>query len=130
MPRYRASWALHRCAPMMDGSTTYTVRPEGGVWSRVAAAPIISAPGTVPQMAPVHVGLPWLATATLVTPSSGGEASDDVTFTATGTQQYLWGSSNATSECGLTTTLPTNVVLEAINSGEWMSFSPCTPCGR
>ena len=46
------------------------------------AAPIISASGTVPRMAPVHMELPWLATATLVTPSSLREASDDVTFTA------------------------------------------------
>ena len=42
----------------------------GGGCSRYAAAPMISASGTVPHMAPVHVGLPWLATATLVAPSS------------------------------------------------------------
>ena len=53
------------------------------------AAPIISASGTVPHMAPVHVGLPWLATATLVAPSSWGEASDDVTFVTAGTRQYV-----------------------------------------
>ena len=46
---------------------------------------MISASGIVPRMAPIHVWLPWLATATLVTPSSWGEASDDVTFAATGT---------------------------------------------
>ena len=70
MPRYRASCALRRCAPMMEASTMCTVQPDGGVWSRYAGAPIISASGTVPRMAPVHVGLPWLATATLVAPSS------------------------------------------------------------
>ena len=58
MPRYRASYALRRCAPMMQASTTCTVWTEGGVWSRYAAAPMISASGTVPRMAPVHVGLP------------------------------------------------------------------------
>ena len=32
-------------------------------------------------------------------PSSWGEASGDATFAATATQQYLWGSSHAKSEC-------------------------------
>ena len=58
MPRYRASCALRRCAPMMEASTVCTVWHDGGVWSRYVAAPIISASRTVPRMAPVHVGLP------------------------------------------------------------------------
>ena len=58
---------------------------------------MISASGTVPRMAPVHVGLPWLATATLVAPSSWGDASDDVTLVTAATQQYRWGSNYATS---------------------------------
>ena len=61
-----------------------TVRPDGGLCSSYAAALIISASGTMPRMAPVHVGLPWLATATLVAPPSWGEASDDVTLAAGG----------------------------------------------
>ena len=40
-----------------------------------------------------------------------------MTFVAAGTQQYLWGSNHATSKCGLTTTLPSNGALDAINSG-------------
>ena len=58
MPRYRASCALRRCAPMMEASTTCTMLPDGGVWSRYTTAPMISALGTVLRMAPVHVGLP------------------------------------------------------------------------
>ena len=46
---------------MMEASTTCTEQSDGGVCSRYA---------TVPQMAPVQVGLPWLAAATLVAPSS------------------------------------------------------------
>ena len=80
MPRYRASCALRICAPIMQASTMCTMRSDGGVCSRYAAAPMMSALGIVPRMAPVHVGLPWLATATLVAPSSWGEASDDVTL--------------------------------------------------
>ena len=91
---------------------------------------MISASGTKPRMAPVHVGFPWLATGTLVTLSSRGEASADVTFAATGTQQYLWGSSHGTSECGLTTTVPSCVALEAVSSVESTAFGRCTPCGR
>ena len=85
MPRYTASFALRRCAPMMEASTTCTVHADGGVCKRYAAAPMISASATVPWMAPVHVGLPWLATATLVASSPWGDASDDVTLVATGT---------------------------------------------
>ena len=48
MPRYRASYALRRCAPMMDASTTCTVHADGGVCNRYAAAPMICASGTVP----------------------------------------------------------------------------------
>ena len=103
---------------------------DGGVWSRYAAAPMISASGTVPRMSPVQVGLPWLATATLVTPSSWGEALDDVTFATTGTQQYLWGSSHATSKCGLITTPPSNAALEAVSSGERTAFGRYTLCRR
>ena len=76
MPRYRASWALRTCAPMMDTSTTCTARLEGGVCNVNVVAPIISSSGTVPWMAPVHVGLRWPATATLLTPSSWGEAGE------------------------------------------------------
>ena len=49
-------------------------------------------------MAPVHVGIPWLATATFVASSPWGDASDDVTLVATGTEQYWCSSSHATSE--------------------------------
>ena len=47
MPRYRASWALRRCAPMMEASTTCSMHADGGVCNRYAAAPMISASGTV-----------------------------------------------------------------------------------
>ena len=83
---------------------------------------MICASETVPRMATVNVGLPWVATATLVTPSSWAQASDEVTFAATSTQQYLWGSSHAIPECGLTTTLPSNVALEGVNSGKRTAF--------
>ena len=85
------------------------------MWSRKPAAPKISASGSVARTAPVHVGLPRLATTTAVT-TSLGEALDDVTFATIGTQQHLWGSSYATSECGLTTTLLGNAALDAVNS--------------
>ena len=121
MPRYSASSALRRCAPIMDASTTCTARPEGDVCSL----------GTVPWMAPIHVRrLPWPATAMLVTPSSWGEASDEVTLAAVGTRQYLWGSNLATSECGLTNTLPNNAPLDAVTFGDSVSFGRCTPCGH
>ena len=48
MPRSRVSCALRRCAPMMDASTTCTVHADGGVCNSYAAAPMISAAGTVP----------------------------------------------------------------------------------
>ena len=48
MPRYRASCAPRRCAPMMEASTTCTVKADGGVCNRYAAAPMISTSGTVP----------------------------------------------------------------------------------
>ena len=91
--------------------------------------PMISALGTVPRMAPVHVGLPWLAIATLVAPSSWGEASNDVIFVAPGTQQYRWGSSHATFEWGLCTTLPRESALDAVNLGDRAAFGRYTPCG-
>ena len=53
---------------MMEASTTCSMHADGGVCNRYAAAPMISASGTVPYMAPVHVRLPWLAT-TLVASS-------------------------------------------------------------
>ena len=80
----------------------------------VCRRPMISAFGTVPWMATVHVGLPWLATATLVASSPWGDASDDVTLVATGTQQYRRGSSHATSEWGLCVTFPRDAALEAV----------------
>ena len=73
-------------------------------------------------MAPFHLGLPWLATATLVALSPWGDASDDVTLVATGTLQYLWGSSHSTSEWGLCITLPREAVLEAVSSRDRGTF--------
>ena len=64
-PRHRGlsrraySCARRRCAPMIDASTTCTESPLGGVCSRNAAARTISASGTVPRMARVHVRLPY-----------------------------------------------------------------------
>ena len=78
-------------------------------------------------MAPVHVGLPWLATATLVAPSPWGEASDDVV--AAGTQQYRWGSSHATSEWGLCVTFPWDAAREAVSSGDRITFGRYIACG-
>ena len=79
------------------GRTRWT----GGAIARAAAESGASS-GTAAKcelcLAPVHVGIPWLATATFVASSPWGDASDDVTLVATGTQQYLWGSSHATSE--------------------------------
>ena len=106
----------------MDASTTCTVHADAGACNRYAAAPMISASGVVPWMAPVHVGLPWLATATLVAPSPWGEASDDVTLVAAGTQQYRWGSSHATSEWGLCVTFPTDAAPKAVSSGDRTTF--------
>ena len=80
-------------------------------------------------MAPVHVGIPWLATATFVASSPWGDASDDVTLIATGTQQYRWGSSHATLEWGLCTTLPRDAALEAVSSGDRTTFGRYTACG-
>ena len=74
----------------------YRTSFDGDVCSTYASAPMISASGTLPRMAPVHVGLPWLATTTLVAPCSWGAASDDVTLVAAGTHKYRWGSSYAT----------------------------------
>ena len=88
MPGYRAFCALRRCAPKMEAYTTCTVHADGGVCNRYAAAPIVSASGTMRWMTPVHVELPWLAIATLVASSPWGDASDEVTSVATGTQQY------------------------------------------
>ena len=106
------------------------VLSDGGVCSRYAAAPMIFASGTVTRMAPVHVGLPWLAAATLVAPSSCGEASDDVPIVAAGTQQYRWGSSHATSEWKLCTTFPRDAALEAVSSGDRAAFSRYIACGH
>ena len=114
---------------MMEASTTCTVHADGGVCSRYAAAAMISASGTVPRMAPVHVGLPWLATATLVALSPWGEASGDVTLVAAGTQQYRWGSSHATSEWGLCVTFPRDAALEAVSSGDRIRVGRYTACG-
>ena len=80
-------------------------------------------------MAPVHVGIPWLATATFVASSPWGDASDDLTLVATGTQQYRWDSSHATSEWGLCTTFPRDVALEAVSSGDSTSLGRYTACG-
>ena len=65
-----------------------TVRPNGGLCSRYATALMISASRTMPGMAPDHVGLPWLGTASLVAPSAWGGASHDVTLVAACTQQH------------------------------------------
>ena len=83
-----------------------------------------AADGTCPR------GAAMARRATLVTSSSWGEALDDVTFAATGTQQYLWGSNHATSECGLITTLSSDAALEAVSSGERKAFGRYTPCGH
>ena len=80
-------------------------------------------------MAPVHVGIPRLAGATFVASSPWGDASDDVTLVATGTQQYRWGSSHATSEWGLCTTLPRDAALEAVSSGDRTTLGRYTACG-
>ena len=80
-------------------------------------------------MAPVHVGIPWLATSTFVASSPWGDASDDVTLVATGTQQYRWGSIHATSESGLCPTLPRDAALEAVSSGDRTTFGRYTACG-
>ena len=77
-------------------------------------------------MAPVHVGLPWLATATLVALSPWADASDDVSLVATGTQQYRWGSSHATSEWGLCKTFPRDAALEAVSSEDRTTFGRYT----
>ena len=114
---------------MTDASTTCTVHADGGVCNKYAAAPMISASGTVPLMAPVHVGIPWLATATFVASSPWGDASDDVTLVADGTQQYRWGSSHATSEWGLCTTFPRDAALEAMSSGDRTTLDRYTACG-
>ena len=114
---------------MTDASTTCTVHADGGVCNRYAAAPMISASGTVPWMAPVHVGIPWLAIATFVASSPWGDASDDVILVATGTQQYWWGSRHATSEWGLCTTLPRDAALEAVSSGDKTTLGRYTACG-
>ena len=52
-----------------------------------------------------------------------------MTFVATGTQQYRWGSSHATSEWGLYTTLPRDAALEAVSSGDRTTFGRYTACG-
>ena len=39
MPRYRAFWALHRCASMMEASTTCTVWPSAGGVEHVGWCP-------------------------------------------------------------------------------------------
>ena len=91
---------------------------------------MISASGTVPRMAPVHVGLRGLTTAALVAPSSRGDASDDVTLVAAGTEQYRWSSSHATSEWGLSTTFPRDAALEAVSSGDRTACGRYTACGR
>ena len=75
------------------------------------------------------LGLPWLATATFVASSPWGDASDGVTLVATGTQQYRWSSSHATSEWGLCMTLPRDAALEAVSSGERTTFGRYTACG-
>ena len=49
--------------------------------SRNGAAPTISALENVLWTVIIHVGLPWPATATLVTPSSWAQASDEVIMT-------------------------------------------------
>ena len=72
--------------------------------------------GTRPRGAPMaghrHIGgfVPW------------GDASDDVTLVATGTQQYRRGSSHATSEWGLSVTFPREAALVAMSSGDRTTF--------
>ena len=51
-------------------------------------------------------------------------------FAATCTEQYVWGSRHATSECGLTMTLPSNAAVEGVSSGERTSFGRCTQRSR
>ena len=53
-----------------------------------------------------------------------------MTVAATGTQQYLWGSSHATSECGLVTIFFSNAALQAVNSGERTASGQYSPCGH
>ena len=80
-------------------------------------------------MAPVHVGILWLATATFVAWSPWGDASDDVTLVASGTKQYRWGSSHASSEWGLCTTFSRDAALEAVSSGDRTTLGRYTACG-
>ena len=68
------------------------------------------------------MGFPWLAAATLVASSPWGDASDDVTLVATGTQQYRRGYRHATSEWRLCVTFLRDAALEAVSSGERTTF--------
>ena len=79
-------------------------------------------------MAHVHVGLAWLATATLVAPSPWGKASHDVTLVAAGTQQYRRGTSHATSEWRLCTTFPRDAALETMSSWDKTASDRYTAC--
>ena len=59
---------------------------------------------------------------TFMAPSSWGEASNNVSFAAAATQQYRWGSSHATSEWAICTTLPRDSALNAVSSRERAAF--------
>ena len=76
----------------------------------------------------VPIGPPYRATATLLTPLSCREGSDEVILAVT-SFQHLWGYNHATCERGLITTFPRALTVTAVWSGNRNSPSRCTLWG-